>query len=347
MIWECHVARSDWSVHSQWKDATWQLGACRAIKESVQNCRMDRQLLDFWTDSLIASILPNISQQTITKQTNHTFPTIPKNRTLKKSNSKKQTNMADCCCICLEDFTEAGNSRPSVVCTNMHKLCHGCLPNYYANADANDRYGAGSCPTCRQPVLEIDADHPYTETLPLEFRVRINAAQEARDAQMAQRMQERIDHEHEHENGFAGGGAAPAAEPGKKKKRTKEEYSSDLRDLNATDPAGYRRGTAKRLHTRERSARATRAWRREKKLIRHGRDPATDYTYQLQVKASRSWCQRNKFPKKAFFNAENSLDIFLSNFGAAQRADHQNYLVDKQEIDDKKTRGLLVVNNDI
>ena len=260
--------------------------------------------------------------------------------------------MADSCCLCLDDFTEAGNSRPSVVCKNLHSVCHECFPKLYATVPGY--YGGGLCPSCRDPLLIIDEDHPYVDTLPIEFRVRVMDARAAEDARFAQRLQERLNHEDEAENGFAGGGeaaaapaAAGAAAPGKRKKRTNAEYDSDLRDLSATDPAAYRQGFAKRMFMKARSARTGRAWRRKRVLVEHGRAVETDYGYQYLRKVSQEWNRRNKFPKKAFFNAATSLDVFLMNFAAEQanNAAHERAIM--REVDVQKRAGHLNFNTDI
>ena len=81
-------------------------------------------------------------------------------------NSQAEDFQAEACPICLEDFEHGG---VAIICAQPHhRVCHGCFPRLYANH--NNWMGGGLCPECRAPLLPLNPQHPYMETLPAETR---------------------------------------------------------------------------------------------------------------------------------------------------------------------------------
>ena len=74
------------------------------------------------------------------------------------------------CPICLEPFT--GGSVVIVCQTPHHRTCNDCFHNLYGLSPSNPM--SGKCPECRAPLLKLDSDHPYPETLPMVTLDRIN-----------------------------------------------------------------------------------------------------------------------------------------------------------------------------
>ena len=253
--------------------------------------------------------------------------------------------VADVCCLCLEGLVIGdGNLQPSVVCKNIHTVCQDCMPSLYASATMNRRYGGGFCPLCKDPLLKINADHPFRDSLPAEFRATVDRLSMVRDERVAKRMQSRMDRVDRHHNVVAVGFGTPAVE--RRKKRSMAQVSDDIARLNETDPAEYRHRTAKRIYKRERSVRSTRAWRCRQRVAQSmGLDYERDYLYQLHKRISVEWNGRNIFPPKAFFQGESSLDVFTANFYAEQRNNIRAELAIKAHLRTMSDAGQLDVSD--
>jgi len=214
----------------------------------------------------------------------------------------------DECCICMCDL-ERGET--AVICparvvngrtVGLHTVCHGCMPQLYANM--HNWMGGGKCPSCREDLIPLDQNHPYSDSLPPAERATVEAERAMADARYVARLvreQEREQADIRREQYERENPPPPRAPRGPaRRKRTMTEYANDIANEQNAKRRAYL--TAFRGHTQQRSRRNTRAWRRKKRCNEMGIAWNDDPTFIGLKRQADEWIAANPAPSIDDFN---------------------------------------------